>query len=80
MPESSLPLFVTLFRVKFFTLIRKLFGEDQPEMTTDSQRATVLLIDCLEKKIRLGFGVLFTTLFRAIFSILIRALWKGSCR
>ena len=49
-------------------------------MTTDSQRATVLLIDCLEKKIRLGFGVLFTTLFRAIFSILIRALWKGSCR
>ena len=55
MEEDGL-FFATLFRAKFFTLIRELFGEGQPEATTDFQRAKMLSIDCLEKKIRLEIG------------------------
>ena len=49
-------LFATLFRANFFTLIRELIGVGQLGVTTDSQRPMVLLIDCLEKTIRVGFG------------------------
>ncbi len=35
-------LFATLFRANFFTLIRELIEVDQLEVTTDSDRATVL--------------------------------------